>query len=233
MCVRCPTIAALLLTLAACTAPLTPAPTHTPTATPTRTHTPTAAPTSTHTPTPAPTFTHTPTTTPTPTPTTPPTPTPSPTPFISPIRTPAIDPDQASLQASPVEPPPRPFDYTMVNPEPPRRVPNATRAFWVTDGTTGERREITARLRVQTAHVATWVEEGVWHDVRQLEEAAAYFETQVISTTRAAFGSEWTPGVDNDPRIAILHASGLGDGVMGYTSSGDEFPAPRPMVPGS
>jgi len=226
MCVRCPTIAALLLTLAACTAPLTPAPT----STPTRTHTPTPAPTPTHTPTPVPTPTpaftptHTPTATLPPTPTTPPTPTPSPTPFTSPIRTPVIDPDPASLQAPPVEPPPRPFDYTMVNPEPPRRVPNATRAFWVTDGTTGEQREITARLRVQTAHVAMWVEEGVWHDVRQLEEAAAFFETQVISTTRAAFGSEWTPGVDNDPRIAILHASGLGDGVMGYVSSGDEFP---------
>lgn len=121
------------------------------------------------------------------------------------------------------EPPPRPFDYTMVNPEPPRRVPNATRVFWVTDGTTGERREVTARLRVQTEHAALWVEEGVWHNVQQLEEDAAFFETQVYSTTRATFGSEWTPGVDNDPHIHILHATGLGEGVLGYTSSADEF----------
>jgi hypothetical protein len=112
----------------------------------------------------------------------------------------------------------------VVNPEPLRRVPNATRAFWVTDGTTGKRRETTARLRVQTEHVAMWVEEGVWHDVRQLEKAAAFFETQVISTTRATFGFEWTPGVDNDPHVVILHATGLGEGVMGYTSSADEFP---------
>jgi len=133
-------------------------------------------------------------------------------------------PDGAGQDALLIETPPRPFNYTVVNAEPPRRVPNATRAFWVTDTTTGERREIVARLRVQTEHIAMWVEEGVWHDVRQLEEAAVFFETQVYPTTRAAFGSEWIPGVDNDPHIHILHATGLGERVMGYTSSADEFP---------
>jgi len=123
-----------------------------------------------------------------------------------------------------VEPPPRPFDYIVVNPKPPRRVPNAIRTFWIADGMTGERREITARLRAQTDHAAMWVEEGVWHDVRKLEEATIFFETVVYSTTRAAFGSEWTPGVDNDPHIHILHATDLGENVLGYTSSADEFP---------
>ncbi|MCK4470339.1 MAG: hypothetical protein KAW49_00995, partial [Anaerolineae bacterium] len=192
-------ITTLLLTLAACTVPLAP----TPAATPTPTLTPFRTPTPTHTPTPIPT----------------------PTPVTSPIRTPVPDADQAILWALLVEPPPRPFDYTVVNPEPPRRVPNATRTFWVTDGTANERREVTARLRVQTEHVAMWVEEGVWHDVQQLEAAATFFETQVYSTTRAAFGSEWTPGVDNDPHVHILHATGLGEGVLGYTSSADEFPS--------
>ena len=219
--------AALLVMLAACTVSPTPAPT------PTSTHmpSPTIPPTPTHTPRPTftPTPTPSPTSTPTPTPTPPPTPVPSPTPLTSPIRTPVFDPAQPSPELPEIEPPPRPFDYTVVNPEPPRRVPNATRAFWVTDGTTGERREITARLRVQTEQVAMWVEEGVWHDVRQLEEAAIFFETHVISTTRAAFGSEWTPGVDNDPHLVILHATGLGASVMGYTSSADEFP--RDAVP--
>jgi hypothetical protein len=111
----------------------------------------------------------------------------------------------------------------VVNAAPPRRVPNATRTFWVVDGATGERRETTARLRVQTEHVAMWVEEGVWHDVRLLEQAAIFLETQVYPTTRAAFGSEWTPGVDNDPHIHVLHATGLGEGVVSYTSSADEF----------
>jgi hypothetical protein len=103
-------------------------------------------------------------------------------------------------------------------------VPNAIRTFWVADNATGERREITARLRAQTEHAAMWVEEGVWHDVRQFEEAAVFFETQIYSTTRTAFGSEWRPGVDNDPHVHILHATGLGEDVLGYTSSADEFP---------
>ena len=197
-------IVVALLALAACAVPQTPtpAPTRTPTPVPTRTPTPDYTPTPTHTPTPVP----------------------SPTQVSSPIRTPVPESDRADLDALLVEPPPRPFDYTVVNPEPPRRVPNATRSFWVAAGATGERRETPARLRVQTEHAAMWVEEGVWHDVRQLEEAAIFFETRVYSTTRAAFGSEWTPGVDNDPHIHILHAAGLGEGVMGYTSSRDEFP---------
>jgi immune inhibitor A len=164
------------------------------------------------TPTPSPALTHTPQPTATRTPT--PTPTNTPMPTIAPT----------SPDVLLIDPSPRPFDYTVVNPVPPRRVPNATRSFWVIDGATGERRETLARLRVQTEHIAMWVEEGVWHDVRQLEEAAAFLETQVYPTTRAAFGSEWSPGVDNDPHIHILHATGLGDGVVGYTSNADEFP---------
>lgn len=167
-----------------------------------------------------------PTQTPIPTPSHTPTPTPTPAPVTDLIRTPfPDDAGSVSLDALLVEPPPRPFSYTVVNPKPPRRVPNATRTFWVADSTTGERRETPARLRVQTEHVAMWVEEGVWHDVRQLEEAATFFETQVYSTTRAAFGSEWTPGVDNDPHVVILYATSLGEGVAGYTSSADEFPS--------
>ena len=39
----------------------------------------------------------------------------------------------------------------------------------------------------------------------------------------AVFGTEWTPGVDNDPHITILHARLRG--VAGYFSSADEYPA--------
>ncbi len=70
-----------------------------------------------------------------------------------------------------------------------------------------------------------WVEEGVWHDVRQLSLAAARFETDIYTKIGDAFGSEWTPGIDNDPRISILHATGLGKDILGYTSSLDEYPS--------
>jgi len=184
------------------------------------TPTPTPTPTLTSTPT----LTHTPSPTPTPTRTPSPTTVPSPTPVTAPIRTPVLSEELSSYETLLTDPPARPFDYTVVNPEPPRRVPNALRTFWITDATTGERKEVSARLRVQTDHAEMWVEEGVWHDVRRLEEAASFFETHIYSPTRAAFGTEWTPGVDNDPRILILHAMGLGEGIAGYTSSVDEFP---------
>jgi hypothetical protein len=169
--------------------------------------------------------THAPTSTPAlpsaPVPTITPLPTSTHTPTPWPTRIPT---DRSTLL---VEPPPRPFDFTVVNASPPRRVPNAIRTFWVINGATGERREVTARLRAQTTHIAMWVEEGVWHDVRQLEEAANFMETQVYPLTHAAFGSEWIPGVDNDPHVHVLHATNLGEGVISYTSSADELPKAR------
>ncbi len=195
------------LALTACTV----TPTRTPTPHP-PTSTPIATPTITHLP---------PTNTPRPTST----PTLTPLPVYTPTPTPTLTWEQTLPSDAPLsdDPPPRPFDALMVNPDPPRRVPNATRSFWIADGAE-ERREITARLRVQTEHVAMWMEEGVWHDVRALEEAAQFFENHIYSTTRATFGSEWTPGVDNDPHIHVLHVTGLGEEVLGYTSSADEFP---------
>ncbi len=189
----------LLLGLVACE-PLMPATPTSPSALPTAT----PCPTSTHSASPAST--------------------PSPTPN-SPLPTPVAAPpgNGDDLLALLADPPLRPFDYTIVNPEPPRLVPNATRAFWIHDRSGGER-EVGARLRVQTAHVSMWVEDGVWHDVRELERGATFFETQIYSTTRSAFGSEWTPGVDNDPHIHVLYAANLGDDVLGYTSCRDEFP---------
>ena len=161
-----------------------------------------------------------------------------PTPTLSPLATlpasplvtespiPLPPPTTAGMIPPPVftDPPPRPVDYIVVNATPPRRVPNALRDFWVTNCVTGEQRQITARLRVQTEHVAMWVEDDVWHDVRLLARAATLFETDIYSTTRLAFGSEWTPGIDNDPHIHILHATGLGHQVIGYMSVIDAFP---------
>jgi Uncharacterized protein conserved in bacteria len=73
-----------------------------------------------------------------------------------------------------------------------------------------------------------WVEEGVKVDEADLKAAADLFATKTYPTNRAFFGSEWSPGVDNDPRLHILHARNLGDTVAGYYSSADEFvPAVR------
>ena len=96
--------------------------------------------------------------------------------------------------------------------------------FWVSNVDTDEHFQITALLLYATPHLYMWVEEGVDVDLDRLKEAADIFEEKTYPTGREFFGSEWTPGVDSDPHLNILHARGLGDSVAGYYSSADEYP---------
>ncbi len=97
------------------------------------------------------------------------------------------------------------------------------RRFTVSDADADKTFEIEAELVYKTPHVYVWVEKGVEVDERRLKKAADLFETHTYPTDREFFGSEWTPGVDGDPHISILHARGLGDTVAGYFSSPDEY----------
>ncbi|MGC9521717.1 MAG: hypothetical protein ACP5HG_07525 [Anaerolineae bacterium] len=83
--------------------------------------------------------------------------------------------------------------------------------------------EIEARLMYKTDHVYMWVEEGLSIDQGDIEEAAKLFEEHTYPTNREFFGSEWTPGVDGDPHLSILHARNLGRTVAGYFSSADSY----------
>lgn len=96
------------------------------------------------------------------------------------------------------------------------------RTFWVANTDTHVHREIQAVLEVQTAHLQMWVEQGVQVDLDGLRASAERFEERTYPLCREAFGSEWTPGVDGDPRLLVLHARDLG-GVAGYFSAADEF----------
>ena len=53
------------------------------------------------------------------------------------------------------------------------------------------------------------------------------FENKIYPTDREFFGSEWTPGVDNDPHIYIVYTRGSGASNAGYFSTPDEY---NPMV---
>ncbi len=97
------------------------------------------------------------------------------------------------------------------------------RLFHVSNVDTDEQFDIHAILEYKTEHVYMWVEEGARFDQGDLEDAADLFEEHTYPTNRAFFGSEWSPGVDNDPHLSILHARGLGDSIAGYYSSADEF----------
>jgi len=97
------------------------------------------------------------------------------------------------------------------------------RQFIVSDVDTEEQFEIAAELRYKTPHVYMWVENGANVNNSALEKAANLFEEHTYPTNREFFGSEWTPGVDGDPHLSILHARGLGATVAGYFSSPDEY----------
>jgi immune inhibitor A len=101
--------------------------------------------------------------------------------------------------------------------------------FWVGNTDTMEQYEITATLRAMTPHLYMWVDDrleesaGLVVDATALECSAQRFEDETYPTTRALFGSEWKPGVDNDVHLNVLNTHKLGHGVAGYYSSADEF----------
>jgi hypothetical protein len=111
----------------------------------------------------------------------------------------------------------------VVNPEPPQYEEGDIEVFWVGNVDTEEHHQIEAVLQVKLPHVYMWVERGARVDLDDLERSARQFEEKTYVTDRAFFGSEWSPGVDNDVHLTILNATNLGDHVAGYFSSADEF----------
>ena len=98
-----------------------------------------------------------------------------------------------------------------------------TATFWVSNQDDNRHFQITARMLYMTAHVYMWVEEGASVNQRDLQASAERFEGNTYQTNRQFFGTEWTPGVDADPRLFILHAQNLGSQIAGYYSSADEY----------
>lgn len=98
-----------------------------------------------------------------------------------------------------------------------------TEVFWADNTDTDEVFQVTAVLRYMTPHVYMWVEEGARFDQDQLARAAERFETQTYPIDHQYFGSEWSPGIDGDVRLHVLHVGDIGS-VAGYYSSQSEYP---------
>jgi hypothetical protein len=80
---------------------------------------------------------------------------------------------------------------------------------------------VTATLRQVTDHAYWYTQDDRTVDLNALKRAATTFEDSIYPTDTRLFGSEWTPGVDNDPHLYVLFASVPGAG--GYFSSADEY----------
>ncbi len=89
--------------------------------------------------------------------------------------------------------------------------------------------EVTATVRAITDHAYFFLQDGTPYINSSLQRIAADFEDEVWPKVTAAFGEPWTPGVDGDPRITVLHAALRGAG--GYVSGTDSFP--REVAPTS
>jgi hypothetical protein len=97
----------------------------------------------------------------------------------------------------------------------------ASKDFWVTNVDTNENFQITATLRYVTPSTYFWIENGVNYNERELRDMAEAFDTKIYPTNREFFGPEPNPGIDEDERIYVLYASGLGRSLAGYFSSAD------------
>lgn len=84
-------------------------------------------------------------------------------------------------------------------------------------------RTVSATLRVISEHAYFYVERARGVPDSEVDDAAAAFEERIWPAVTAAFGLPPTPGVDGDPRIAILHAD-VGSAVGGYVSDYDRYP---------
>ena len=98
------------------------------------------------------------------------------------------------------------------------------KSFWTTNVDTNENSQVTAKLAYVTDHVYFWIEKGVSYNERDLSRLVEAFENEMYPTNREFFGSEWTPGIDENPRLFLLYASGLGGSLAGYFSSADLVP---------
>jgi len=95
------------------------------------------------------------------------------------------------------------------------------RSFCVLDSDAVRYTWAVATLRYVGDHSYWWVQDGHHVSDEAIAASAQEFEQHIYPTDRDFFGSEWNPGVDNDPRIHIF----LGDvpGVSGYFYSANEY----------
>lgn len=124
-----------------------------------------------------------------------------------------------------------PEALSRVLPPKPRYTIGERTEFTAVNLDTARRFTVKAELIYLTPHTAIWLEDGVSVDRKKFKASADHFETTIYPRLHALFGTEDIPGIDNDPRLHILHAHHLGSGVGAYYDPDSEFP--RLVQPGS
>jgi hypothetical protein len=99
----------------------------------------------------------------------------------------------------------------------------AEQQFWAMDTDTVTPFQVNARLVYLTPNAYFWVQEGVSVNEKKVKALVDAFSEKMYPTNREFFGSEQSPGIDEDPRIYILYTRGIGSSVAGYFSSPDSY----------
>ncbi len=97
--------------------------------------------------------------------------------------------------------------------------------FMVDKDLAGDIRPLPAILRQISENAYWWTSVTAQADEEDIIAAALNFEDEILQINREYFGQEWSPGIDNDPRIHILlvEEPRWGD-IFGYFSSIHEYP---------
>jgi hypothetical protein len=95
------------------------------------------------------------------------------------------------------------------------------RNFWVIDSSIDRTFETEAVLRYVGDTIYFWVEDGVSFNQGELDDLASTFEDEIVPLTRNFFGSEWSPGIDNDTHIYILYSTNVGGRTAAYFAPGN------------
>jgi hypothetical protein len=114
-------------------------------------------------------------------------------------------------------------EFVPVRSSPPVEDVGTSKPFWTYDFAAKKNLRITATLRIQTEHAKWWVQDDIAVDLVGLRQNASFFETSIYPTNRRLYGSEWSPGIDGDPRVNVMLAR-IPGAAAGYFSSTDVLP---------
>jgi hypothetical protein len=116
-----------------------------------------------------------------------------------------------------------------VSPDTPRTLKQApqyrvgdTETLYAKQG--GDMVKLECQLVHATSGVYAWVEKGQPYDQATVKAVTDLFDQTIASKDRAFFGTEWTPGMDNDTRIHVLNFNAAQPGLAGYFQPGNEYP---------
>lgn len=95
-------------------------------------------------------------------------------------------------------------------------------SFFVQNFATSKKNKKKAVLQKIGKHCLIYVEKGQTIDEKSLKRIVEWFDTRIHPINTAWFGSEWTPGIDHEPRITLLFLKTIHE-ADGFFDPDDEY----------